>query len=739
MKITKKLSLKPLTIWMLYFSAVSTLAAPFKTMNAATKSAHLQLAENLSTQNKESPVYTLNPVVVTGYGFSNFVYDIPGSVDVVRSDQINATNLRTLEELKGKVSGLTFQNNGSAADSYIFIRGVGDFIDEFGKSTQVSIDGMPLVNTEMKNILLQNEVESIEILKGPQNVLYGPYAKAGAINIKTKVPKKTGGTLGLSMGNDVQRGAYFNYNYVFNPYFTISTSFNLDADKGWLTSYPAGKKYGGRNFRDYSFKAFITPSDATSIIFRYLRGNRRLKGPIMVSYSPLEDKFYSYRLPTPPNPWTPRIGKELPYYHFGTVADPITLSKSNLFGLELLHHFDQHVALEARTSYSEQNRYRVTDATTSSLELNPDRAVLTSTDTIFQRSFFQDLRLKAEYEKYKWILGASVHKTTNNVDRINLLLVNTGFKGKDYSSGFYSQLQWLPIPSFEFSVGARYQKDRIKYTGKLGKDSVLNNGLAAAFGVNRKNSVPSTPDSVLDHTFVYSGTATWKINPYNHLYYTHATSYKPGGYSSGYFPGTYAKETARTNEIGYKGRFSDDKVYLSAALFDTNFQDMQQFNPVTYVISNIARVSFKGYELQGKLTITPQWNIGLNYTRVSTRIKSFKGGTTPVGKSHPYFPHYTGNIFSSYEKKLSQGNLRWYAELNFWGNQYIDFYNRLKLKPIQLVNTSVTWQHKQHEVKLWVNNLLNKKYLASAYSTGGHEGAAFGRGRTFGINYRYSF
>ncbi|MCV2503928.1 MAG: TonB-dependent receptor plug domain-containing protein, partial [Neisseriaceae bacterium] len=168
-------------------------------------------------QSENTSKFILDPVTVTGYGFLYNKYNIPGSVDIITSNQIDEANIKTLDDLKAKVAGLTFQNNNAAGDSFIFIRGIGDFVDEYGKSTQVLIDGIPLENVEMRNILLQDEVKSIEILKGPQNVLYGPYAKAGAIDIKTKVPTKSGGSVCLGIGNDKQKNAYFNYNHVFNP------------------------------------------------------------------------------------------------------------------------------------------------------------------------------------------------------------------------------------------------------------------------------------------------------------------------------------------------------------------------------------------------------------------------------------------------------------------------------------------------------------------------------------------
>ena len=126
------------------------------------------------------------------------------SVEVITAEDIDARHLTTVTEVLQTVPGLQLSNTGGmGAPSKVFIRGADS------KNTLLLIDGIAAndptdVNrgADFSNILLEN-VERIEIVKGPMSVLYGSNATAGVINIVTR-----SGSQGLHGYAGVEAGTY---------------------------------------------------------------------------------------------------------------------------------------------------------------------------------------------------------------------------------------------------------------------------------------------------------------------------------------------------------------------------------------------------------------------------------------------------------------------------------------------------------------------------------------------------
>lgn len=153
----------------------------------------------------EPTTQSLNDVVVTATRTTGNLQMVGGtSVEVITAKDIEARHLTTVTEVLQTVPGLQLSNNGGmGAPSKVFIRGADS------KNTLLLIDGIAAndptdVNrgADFSNILLDN-VERIEIVKGPMSVLYGSNATAGVINIITR-----SGSQGVHGYAGVEAGTY---------------------------------------------------------------------------------------------------------------------------------------------------------------------------------------------------------------------------------------------------------------------------------------------------------------------------------------------------------------------------------------------------------------------------------------------------------------------------------------------------------------------------------------------------
>lgn len=129
----------------------------------------------------------IDEVVVTATRLETPVSEVGSSITVITSEQIRRMKVIPVDRLLETVPGVdVVRNGGLGQPSSVFIRG--------GKSeyTLVIIDGVeandpfnPGRSFDFSNLTTDN-IERIEVLRGPQSTLYGSDAMAGVINIITR-------------------------------------------------------------------------------------------------------------------------------------------------------------------------------------------------------------------------------------------------------------------------------------------------------------------------------------------------------------------------------------------------------------------------------------------------------------------------------------------------------------------------------------------------------------------------
>jgi len=141
---------------------------------------------------------TLSEVVVTGERLNPL--KIPVKMTVVTEAEINAKGAQTVDEALKDVAGLYVTGSNVKGRKVAQMRG------SDANSTKVIIDGVMIngggdARTDLSIIPTEN-IEKIEIFKGPVPVIYGSNAPGGVIFITTKnATGKTSGALGLAMGS----------------------------------------------------------------------------------------------------------------------------------------------------------------------------------------------------------------------------------------------------------------------------------------------------------------------------------------------------------------------------------------------------------------------------------------------------------------------------------------------------------------------------------------------------------
>jgi iron complex outermembrane receptor protein len=133
----------------------------------------------------------------------------PAAVFVISQEDIRRSGATTIPDVLRLVPGLQV----SQSDSDHWAVGIRGFADQFSKSMLVMIDGRSLytplfagVDWPLQNGIMLEDIERIEVIRGPGGTIWGANAVNGVINIITKSAKDTHGSLASMGGGNISQG-----------------------------------------------------------------------------------------------------------------------------------------------------------------------------------------------------------------------------------------------------------------------------------------------------------------------------------------------------------------------------------------------------------------------------------------------------------------------------------------------------------------------------------------------------
>lgn len=201
----------------------------------------------------------IEDVVVTASRIEEPLEETASSVVVIRGEEIKKRNIVFVTDLFRELPELNLvQNGGPGKNATVFLRGGGP------EHVLVMIDGVKVNSTTTGSFdfsgLNVDDIERIEIVKGPQSTIYGSEAMAGVINIITK---KGAGRPHLDLS--IEGGSYGTY----KPSLTFSGGdgkvyYRLTASHYYSDGFSAAKEGTERDgYKDSSISGRFgfTPSE----------------------------------------------------------------------------------------------------------------------------------------------------------------------------------------------------------------------------------------------------------------------------------------------------------------------------------------------------------------------------------------------------------------------------------------------------------------------------------------------
>ena len=230
--------------------------------------------ESIVQKTDSAGYYNLSDIVISATRTNTSTLELANSISVIDSSEIANSNNDNVFDLLKNEYGLSFtQQGGYGTLSNVYLRGANT------GQTLILIDGVEYnLPSDPSGVfdfssLPSDNIEKIEVLRGPQSTIYGSDALAGVINIITKKgsgkPKYSamleGGTYNSYKGLTGLNGSYDKLNYSLTLSKTKSDGFSA-----------ASKKYGNKEKDGFDLLNFssligykISDNAEVNLIARY--------------------------------------------------------------------------------------------------------------------------------------------------------------------------------------------------------------------------------------------------------------------------------------------------------------------------------------------------------------------------------------------------------------------------------------------------------------------------------------
>lgn len=369
---------------------------------------------------------TLEEIVVTAQRREQALQDVPISLQVVGTDLLDDTAAEDLGDLNGFVPGLLVSSDSPTQPRYQ-IRGIqtGDFGVGTDPAVGVYVDGIYAARSGA-SMLAFNDIERIEVLKGPQGTLFGRNSAAGAISIITRQPADTfDALLRLRVGEYGKRRVEGMVNVPLGDAFALRLNGLYNESDGWVEDAATGKdlwpeeNWAGRAALRWNF------ADATSATLTWDHDDLDQLARPAIGVIPIAPGDTSVPFPADPDsfldPRKARVYNDVVGNEESRTLDQVSL---------IIDHAFDWADLRSTTAWRQFDTVNREDEDGTNLIASYfDTANIEDNE-----SFYQEFKLSGATDRLDWVAGASYYDedarqasdTYTFTDAIDTIGINLG-------------------------------------------------------------------------------------------------------------------------------------------------------------------------------------------------------------------------------------------------------------------------------------------------------------------------
>lgn len=685
----------------------------------------------------------LEEITVTAEKREEKSQNVPISINAITAAGAQSLGVTSTSDLAVVAPGVNLTQ--VSQNPLLYIRGVGTQNTVTGEegSNPVYVDGIYDPSLAAGTFALNN-IDRIEVLKGPQGTLFGRNATGGAINIVTRDPSSTPqAQLSVNYGNYNAYGGSF--------YGTTGVAPGLAADVAYAGN-GQGEGYGRNLFNGVGIgetyenairtKWLYTPDDTTKITFSADYDHRNSNLGIAIGVVP--GAVGELNLQRYTGNWQNVNENQQPW---GFVSQWGT-------SLRISHDFAE-VRAVSMTSYR---------AVVADYNYDQDSTALPLVNAEFHsrtNDYTQEFQIQSlPGSAIQWVGGAFYLHSNANSDPLNLNgLAFEPAGGVNLRSGIittnsiagYGQAT-IPLgDQTDLTAGVRYTHDH--------------KSLAAS---NEFPDLPYLPalDSTRDDSKSWQA-VTWR-GALSHRFSDELMVY--GSVSKGYKAGNFSvinienpvvnPETLYAYELGVKSDLFERRVRLNAALFDYDYKNIQLQDIVqgTQILLNAASAKIKGLDADLEVLPIDQLKIGAGISRLFTHnYTNFPNAPATVpnpatiggnadfeinasGKQMVHSPNASGNVSAEYRVPTSRGDFAVSAVDVYTTSFAWEPDNRVRQGGYAVLNAALAWDlpDNRYRIRLMGKNLLDKQY-AMFFSSSINDSYSPAPPRTYGVAFDATF
>ena len=744
-----------------------------------------------------APSSTVDEVIVTATKTGETkLQKTPIAIAVVSDTALRNTETTSIRDLPNLVSGLKLST--VQIQTTLFIRGVGGFNAGEG-DVSIYMDGVYLGANTLALGFNFNDIDRVEVLKGPQGTLYGRNSTGGALNLISKTPSQE-----FKFQNVVTVG---NYNlleeqfYVSGPIINDKVTASLAVDAVRRDGYLENIFPGGHDLMDanrYGVRGQVRWQVASNIV-----------DTVRADYEFTKEHYASQAKLLRPVTWNSLANAIVGDFHKVAINQPAN-NREAAWGLsnELTWTINDMFTVKSVTAYREDESSNNMDgdgtedttgdgglsAWGNSGYFQANKPNLGTVD-YWEHQFSQEFNLLNNFGPVSGIVGLYYYREyvdqiassiTVGPTREALALnpkaaVTRQGNPRDSRTPVTSQAVFFEEtyhvnPRLGVSVGARYTKERKVLDIYNLSINLLTNQILSVFSTQGANAAIRNFSA-----FTPKFGVNYQVTDDAMVYASATKGFKSGGYSNSaraLAGADFGQETMWSYELGAKTEWFDHRLRVNVAAFRNDWRGLQfsavvsQTPPVTGT-SNAAAAYINGFEAD--ITAKPHPTITLtgSVTLLDGKyvnFKTFNPGANLIPFFTPGDPRYTAAIAGKTGATYDASGLTLVeappVSVILSGQKDFDLpnggafyvrgdYQYTALTYFQPSNTAVTSQPAfslynaslgytapggHWQAALWGKNLADENYVLNV-STGanGHVTAPVGLPRTFGARFTYNY
>lgn len=616
-------------------------------------------------------IKSLNDIVVTAQKTEESTFDVPIALSVFDEISIEDKNLKDLEDLTYFVPNLNVINLGFGPYQPV-LRGVDAYRQGISKSVGLYIDGAIRYGGIGYESILE-DIERIEVLRGPQGTLYGGNSEAGVINVITKKPTNlTEGKISLDIGEDNKRKAYFSAKTpIIEDKLFIGLSGNYYEKDGYIKHRTTNKPVDNRKNFFTRLHVRTTPLD-------------RLEINLISSLYKSDDGGLTRN----------SINAKNARVYEGDLEEKIDNTYYS-YTLNANYQFD-NFNLSSTSVYSQDRMKTISDNDYSA------KKIFHSYSDTPTKTLTQELKVDGNYQHLKWLAGIFLGKVQKNFSWTSESIIpsRTGDNRQDVQEkhfGIFTHLNYALTDKLNLIGGIRFDKDRSSmkdYTRNFyGKDNFTN--ISPKFAVE------------------------YKINPNLMTYATIAKGYRMGGFFP-YAPvnkNSYDSESLINYELGFKSGSPKNTLQLNADIFYIDLKDKQAQNYINErqsYVSNASSAKIFGFELDTSYLLNRNISLFATLGITQAKFKNYSDFKGDYNNNYiPFAPKYNYSLGAKYR---GLGGFYASANLRGYGKMYLDNGNKFSKKAYELVDTKIGYEWDNFDLYFYTNNIFDTNYDTIGYS-----------------------